>query len=101
MKQMIEPDTAARIMVEALYVAATQDKEAEVATYLAVQLAAQTLTLRQLQQAFDLIPNAPTLTFIETTQHNLATYDQLLTPACEQPIPEPQRPPQTPPPSAR
>ncbi|NJR37919.1 MAG: IS21 family transposase [Leptolyngbyaceae cyanobacterium CSU_1_4] len=98
MKQLIESDTAARIMVEALYVAATQDKEAEVATYLAVQLAAQTLSLRQLQQAFDLIPNANTMTFIETTQHNLATYDQLLTSACEQPLPEPQRPPQTPPP---
>jgi hypothetical protein len=98
MKQMIEPDTAARIMVEALYVAATQDKEAEVATYLTVQLESQTLTLRQLQQAFDLIPNVQTMTFIETTQHNLASYDQLLAPACEQPIPEPQRPPQTPPP---
>ena len=98
MKQSLEPDTAARIMVEALYVAATQDKEEEVATYLAVQLAAQTLTLRQLQQAFDLIPNANTTTFTETTQHNLATYDQLLAPACEQPLPEPQRPPQTPPP---
>ncbi len=98
MKQMIEPDTAARIMVEALYVAATQDKEAEVATYLTVQLESQTLTLRQLQQAFDLIPNVQTMTFIETTQHHLASYDQLLAPACEQPIPEPQRPPQTPPP---
>jgi hypothetical protein len=94
MKQIIEPDTAARIMVEALYVAATQDKEAEVATYLAVQLAAQTLTLRQLQQAFDLIPHTKTMTFIETTQHQLATYDQLLSGTFEQPVPEPQRPPQ-------
>lgn len=75
MKQSLEPDTAARVLVEALYVAATQDKEEEVATYLAVQLAVQTLTLRQLQQAFDLIPNASPMTFIETTQHNLATYD--------------------------
>ncbi len=98
MKQILEPDSAARVMVEALYVAATQDKEEEVATYLAMQLAAQSLTLRQLQQAFDLIPHAHTLTFIETTQHNLATYDQLLSGTFEQPVPEPQRPPQTPPP---
>jgi hypothetical protein len=101
MKQIIEPDSAARIMVEALYVAATQDKEAEVAIYLAAQLAARTLTLRQLQQAFDLIPTAHTMTFIETTGHNLATYDQLLSGTFEQPLPEPQRPPQTPSPSAR
>lgn len=98
MKQILEPDSAARVMVEALYVAATQDKEEEVATYLAMQLAAQSLTLRQLQQAFDLIPHAHTLTFIETTQHHLATYDQLLSGTFEQPVPEPQRPPQTPPP---
>jgi hypothetical protein len=98
MKQIIEPDTAARIMVEALYIAATQDQEEEVATYLAVQLAAQTLTLRQLQQAFDLIPKAQTMTQIETTQHALITYDQLLPGTTQQPVPEPQRPPQTPPP---
>jgi hypothetical protein len=97
MKQILEPDTAARIMVEALYVAATQDQEAEVATYLAQQLEAQSLSLRQLQQAFDLIPNANPTTFLETTQHTLATYDQLRSPATQQSIPEPQRPPQTPP----
>jgi hypothetical protein len=100
MKQSLEPDTAARIMVEALYVAATQDKEAEVATYLEAQLAAQTLNLRQLQQAFDLIPKASAMTQIETTQHALITYDQLLSSTLEQPVPEPQRPPQTPPPQS-
>jgi hypothetical protein len=98
MKQNIEPDTATRIMVEALYVAATQDKEEDVATYLAVQLEAQTLSLRHLQQAFDLIPNANPTTFLETTQHTLASYDQLLSPDTQQPVSEPQPPPQTPPP---
>jgi hypothetical protein len=97
MKQIIEPDTAARIMVEALYVAATQDKEEEVATYLAAQLETQTLALRQLQQAFDLIPKAQTMTQIKTTQHALITYDQLLSGCVQQPVPEPQRPPQAPP----
>jgi hypothetical protein len=97
-KQIIEPDTAARIMVEALYVAATQDKEAEVATYLDAQLAAQSLSLRRLQQALELIPRAQTMTQIETTQHALITYDQLLSGSAQQPVPEPQRPPQTPPP---
>jgi hypothetical protein len=100
MKQNIEPDIAARIMVEALYVAATQDKEAEVATYLAMHLETQTLSLRQLQQAFDLIPNANPMTFPETIQHPLATYDQLLTPAVEQPLPESQPPSQTPSPDS-
>jgi hypothetical protein len=100
MKQSLEADSAARLMVEALYVAATQDKEAEVATYLEAQLAAQGLSLRRLQQAFDLIPNATSMNQIETTQHHLATYDQLLSGTFEQPIPEPQRPPQTPPPQS-
>jgi hypothetical protein len=100
MKSMLEPDTAARIMVEALYVAATQDKEEEVATYLAVQLESQTLSLRQLQQAFDLIPKAQTMTQIETTQHALITYDQLLPGTAQQPVPEPQRPSQAPPPQS-
>jgi hypothetical protein len=100
MKQILEPDTAARIMVEALYVAATQDKEAEVATYVEAQLAAQTLSLRQLQQAFELIPKAQPMTQIETTQHALITYDQLLPGTAQQSVPEPQRPPQTPPPQS-
>jgi hypothetical protein len=100
MKQIIEPDTAARIMVEALYIAATQDKEEEVATYLAAQLETRTLALRQLQQAFDLIPKAQTMTEIETTQHALITYDQLLPGTAQQSVPEPQRPPQTPPPQS-
>ena len=100
MKQVNEPDLAARLMVEALYIAATQDKEELVATYVQTQLAAHppTLTLRRLQQDFDLIPDAAALTLMETTQHHLATYDQLL--ESTQPLPESQRPPQTPQPQS-
>jgi hypothetical protein len=96
MKHGLEPDLAARLMVEALYIAATHDKEESVATYVQAQLAANTLTLRRLQRYFDLIPEATALTLIDTTQHDLATYDQLL-PSTKS-LPEPQRPPQTPPP---
>jgi hypothetical protein len=96
MKHGIEPDLAARLMVEALYIAATQDKEEIVATYVQAQLAANTLTLRRLQRSFDLIPEATALTLMDTTQHDLATYDQLL--PSTQSLPESQRPPQTSPP---
>jgi hypothetical protein len=96
MKQSIEPDLAARLMVEALYIAATQDKEELVANYVLGQLETQSLSLRRLQQHFDLIPDATAMTLIETTQHDLATYDQLL--ASTQSLPESQRPPQTSPP---
>lgn len=96
MKQQIEVDSAARLMVEALYVAATQDQETEVAIYLEAQLATQTLTLRTLQQQFDLIPEATVITQMVTTQHELATYDQLLDPT--EPLSESQRPSQATPP---
>ena len=98
MKQSIEPDLAARLMVEALYIAATQDKEELVATFVLAQLETQSLSLRRLQQYFDLIPDATAMALVETTQHDLATYDQLL--PSTQPLPEPQRPPQTPPPQS-
>ncbi len=96
MKHGLEPDLAARLMVEALYIAATQDKEEIVAIYVLAQLETQSLSLRRLQQYFDLIPDANAMTLIETTQPDLATYDQLL--KSTQPLPESQRPPQTPPP---
>lgn len=40
-----DPDSAARLMVEALYIAATQDQEAAVADYLHSELKADTLSL--------------------------------------------------------
>lgn len=45
LKGQFDLDSAAVLMVEALYIAATQDKEARVADYLEAQLAAQSLTL--------------------------------------------------------
>lgn len=70
-------DTAAILMVEALYIAATQNQEAAVADYLERQLKAQTLSLKQLQLHFRSsgTENFPPLTI---TQHDLSSYDQLL-----------------------
>ena len=102
LKAQFDLDSAAVLMVEALYIAATQDKEARVADYLEAQLTAQTLTLMRLQQHFQLL--SPTaLPTLQVTQHDLSTYDQLLpTQPCNnsgssarQPLPEPQPAPQT------
>jgi hypothetical protein len=72
-----ERDSAARVMVEALYIAATQDKEAAVAQYLQAQLATQTLSLSGLQRHFQLlqVPEPPE---IAAVQHPLSNYDLLL-----------------------
>lgn len=79
-QQMLERfdcDSAARVMVEALYIAATQDKEAAVSDYLQQQLTAGSLSIGGLQQQFQLLaaPSAPELA---VAQHPLASYDQLL-----------------------
>jgi hypothetical protein len=70
-------DTAAVLMVEALYIAATQNQETAVADYLDRQLIAQTLTLKGLQQQWrqDYPDRLPQLT---VTQHDLSSYDQLI-----------------------
>ena len=96
LKAQFELDSAAVLMVEALYIAATQDKEAAVATYLQAQLEATTLTLAGLRQQFQLLSdlNVPSLAI---TQHDLTNYDQLLRSATpDQPVSEPQPAPQTP-----
>jgi len=77
MKRSAEPDTAARWMVEALYIAATQDREVEVATYLKTELAAGTFTLHRLQHQFTLMKPVPIPT-VASVQHELSSYDQLL-----------------------
>ena len=77
MKAQFERDRAAVLMVEALYIAATYDQEQAVAVYLSEALAKKQLTLRHLQQQF--MPDATaTLPPIETQQHALDSYDQLL-----------------------
>jgi hypothetical protein len=77
MRAQLDSYTAARLMTEALYIAAKQDKEHAVATYLEAQLQAKTLTLIGLQQQFHFTtqPEIPTL---QTQQHSLKDYDQLL-----------------------
>ncbi len=72
-----ERDSAARLMVEALYIAATQDKEASVAQYLEQQLSNGSLSIGALQQHFQLLA-APTTPEIVVHQHELSSYDQLL-----------------------
>jgi len=68
---------ACRLMVEALYIAAKQDKEQAVATYLQAQLQADTLSLTALQQHFQVV-NSPPIPAMQIQQHSLGQYDQLL-----------------------
>jgi hypothetical protein len=101
LKAQFDLDTAAVLMVEALYIAATQDKEAEVAQYLEQELKAQSLSLKRLQQQFkrECPEGLPQLSI---EQHDLASYDQLLETnprdSSSEPLPEPQPAPQATPP---
>jgi hypothetical protein len=80
-------DTAAVLIVEALYIAATQNQEAAVCDYLERKLKAQTLTLKGIQQQFR--QNSPeSLPQLTVTQHDLASYDQLIESKPSRPSPE-------------
>jgi len=100
-QQMIcctDPDTAARWMVEALYIAATQDREVEVADYLKTELAAGTFTLHRLQHQFKLMLTLP-VPEVTSVQHELSSYDQLFQQQPQAPVesvPEPNHGSQTP-----
>jgi hypothetical protein len=76
LKAQFDLDTAAVLIVEALYISATQNKEGDVAEYLEQELKAQTLTLKRLKQQFnqDCSQKFPPLTI---EQHDLSSYDQL------------------------
>src|SRR5579883_3117134 len=76
MQRYTDPDTAARRMVEALYIAATQDREVAVADYLTTELTAGTFTLPRLQHQFKLMKplHVPD---VVSVQHALSSYDQL------------------------
>ena len=76
-------DPAARLMVEALYIAAQQDNETAVADYLESQLQQGIPTLSGLHQQFQGLPEAP-FPQLNVQQHSLASYDQLLSssPSC-------------------
>jgi hypothetical protein len=93
LKAQFDLDTAAVLMVEALYLAATQDQETAVADYLEQELKAQTLSLKRLQKQFkrDCPEGIPPLSI---EQHDLSSYDQLLESKLRahspQPLPESQ-----------
>jgi hypothetical protein len=92
-------DSSARIMVEALYIAAVQDQESAVANYLDEQLRHNTLTLVGLQQHFEIA--ATTTPIVRVQQHDLSSYDQFLTfapsstlPTTAESLRQPEMPPQ-------
>ena len=66
-KAQFDLDAAAIVMVEALYIAATQDKEASVAAYLEAQLQTQSLSLVGLKAHFPL-PSSTSLPQLNITQ---------------------------------
>ena len=70
-------DSAAVLMVEALYIAATQNKAPAVAEYLETELSAGSLTLVGLRRHFQLLAGT-TMPTVSVKQHNLSSYDQLL-----------------------
>ena len=72
-------DSAAVLMVEALYIAATQNKAPAVADYLETELSAGTLTLVGLRRHFQLLTGTSMPT-VSVKQHDLSSYDQLLNP---------------------
>jgi hypothetical protein len=77
LKAQFERDQAAVLIVEALYLAATYDQEKAIADFLSEALAQGTLTLARLRQQFT--PDLSTvLPPVETQQHSLDSYDQLL-----------------------
>ncbi|MEO0929005.1 MAG: hypothetical protein AAFY63_24505, partial [Cyanobacteria bacterium J06643_13] len=77
MKQQFERDQAARLIVEALYIAATYDQEPAVAEYLLQTLKTGEVTLAKLQQKF--LPKlSAQLPSVKSQQHSLDSYDQLL-----------------------
>jgi hypothetical protein len=78
LKTSVDPDSAARVMVEALYIAATQNNEGGVLNFLQSQFRRGSLTLVGLQRHFQLLADTPAPPAIEVQQHNLALYDDLL-----------------------
>jgi hypothetical protein len=96
MKRGADPDTAARWMVEALYIAATQDREVEVANYLKTELVTGTFTLHRLQHQFNLMQTL-SIPEVASVQHELSSYDQLFqqSPALTESVSEPDERAQT------
>jgi hypothetical protein len=76
LRARFEADAAARLVVEALYLAAVHNLQNAVADYLEQQLQMGLLTLSGLQQQFSF--STITLPSLVTEQHSLAVYDQFL-----------------------
>jgi hypothetical protein len=76
LRAQFEADTAARLVVEALYIAAVHDLQHAVADYLEEQLQLGLLTLSGLQQQFSLPATSPPS--LSAEQHSLSVYDQFL-----------------------
>lgn len=102
LQAQFELDSAAVVMVEALYIAAVQNKEAAVADYLELHLVAGSLTLSGLRRHFQLLREQQ-LPAVTVQQHCLDDYDQLLPApahpeqppaATAEPLPKPQSPAQ-------
>jgi hypothetical protein len=87
LKTQFDPDQAARLITEALYIAATQDQEAAVAQYLETQLQGASVTLSGLQRTFKSSLDAEQIPCVTSVQHDLSSYDQLLNLSPGQPIP--------------
>ena len=91
LQTQMERDRAVVLMVEALYIAATQDQEAAVAAYLDQALKTQSLSLKHLKETFSLTQNV-SVPSLEIEQHPLESYDILLTsddtPAIPNAVPE-------------
>jgi hypothetical protein len=81
LKTLFDVEQAANLIVEALYIAATQDKENAVAEFLAQQLLASSLTLNRLKKQFQ-PPQLKHVPELSIEQHPLASYDQLLPSHC-------------------
>lgn len=96
LRASFEPDLAARLIVEALYLAATHDKEAAVAAFVQAQLQQGRLTLASLQNQFQTHLGSPNLCCVQSVQHCLSSYDQLLSCAPVESLPEPEPGAQTP-----
>lgn len=92
----MEPDKAARLLTEALYIAATQDNESQVAEYLKLQLEQASLSVAGLQRTFDATLTADQCPPVTSVQHDLASYDQLLNTAPGRALSDPDEHPQTP-----
>lgn len=96
LKMQFDPDQAARLITEGLYIAATQDKEAATAAYFQAQLQGDSLTLNGLQRSFQSKLDPEPLPSLTSVQHDLSSYDQLLKSVSGQSLSDPDDHPQTP-----